>query len=452
MKLTRLASFFVIAVLSLPQIHSASAADADSAAERIFAHFDKNNDQTLNPTEFNELPATIRVWFRGKGLKGEQSLARADFLKFYPEMAADLRTGKTLPSKPPEDDGGPFAGADSETTTAPKTGSTSGSDSSLYVSGSEPEEIDTSGNSTRLDGDLNGDGQVSFAEWRKANPGQIADFHRQDANGDFVLSASELGVTSSRSDDDDDDDDRDSRRKPVEIVAYDKLTDDQKEKYAEIVKKDYFGVLDENKDGKLQEKEWEASSFISGKFRDKKIDLKEDMPFETFLTHYSEVIGTEGSLKWKEYVEKNPPPEDARKSDSDDDSKSDSKDDDDRDRDRDDDDRDGDEKPAAAKVSKAYQDRMKGFFTYMDRNKNGKLDPDEWGVSQRIKPAFQRAKVDISKPMDEKTFYVEYVKVFGNEGTNNGRKTTPPRTRGKTSGKRPGGFGGNRGGFGGRGR
>lgn len=79
---------------------------------------------------------------------------------------------------------------------------------------------------------------------------------------------------------------------------------------------------------------------------------------------------------------------------------------------------DGDANAAVLqKVSKVLLTRLKDYFTYMDRNKDGKLDPAEWNVSQRIKPAFEKANVDLSKPMSEKEFYVAYVKVFGAEGT-----------------------------------
>lgn len=82
--------------------------------------------------------------------------------------------------------------------------------------------------------------------------------------------------------------------------------------------------------------------------------------------------------------------------------------------------------PAASSgPSEEYLKQVRYYFYYMDGqgekyngdpnpagNKNGVLDPSEWNASKRIKPAFEKAGIDITKPMDEKTFIVHYGKIF----------------------------------------
>jgi EF hand len=95
--------------------------------------------------------------------------------------------------------------------------------------------------------------------------------------------------------------------------------------------------------------------------------------------------------------------------------------------------------------SEEYLKKVKFYFYYMDGqgekyggepykfgNKNGKLDPIEWNASKRIKPAFQKAGIDITKPMDEKTFIMHYSKVFPEV-----KKPAPPKIG---FGQRPGFF------------
>jgi len=94
--------------------------------------------------------------------------------------------------------------------------------------------------------------------------------------------------------------------------------------------------------------------------------------------------------------------------------------------------------------SKEFVDKVKYFFTYMDKNKNEKLDPEEWEISRKIKPAFERAKVDITKPMDQKTFVAHFLKIWPNESSweaaRSGSGSSNRRSSGGGSfGRRPGG-------------
>lgn len=71
--------------------------------------------------------------------------------------------------------------------------------------------------------------------------------------------------------------------------------------------------------------------------------------------------------------------------------------------------------PAASAVTPPPTDSLSAklaarYFKLMDSNKNGSVDPEEWEKSQRIKPMFEKAGIDISQPLSEDEFIAGYVK------------------------------------------
>lgn len=52
----------------------------------------------------------------------------------------------------------------------------------------------------------------------------------------------------------------------------------------------------------------------------------------------------------------------------------------------------------------------KGYFDRLDTNKNGSVDPDEWSVSKRLKPLFEKAGADLTKSLTLEEFTVSYRK------------------------------------------
>ena len=50
------------------------------------------------------------------------------------------------------------------------------------------------------------------------------------------------------------------------------------------------------------------------------------------------------------------------------------------------------------------------YFDYMDVNKNGSIEPGEWVKGRSVKPVFETAKIDISKPLTKDQFIDGYVK------------------------------------------
>lgn len=417
-------SLCVTTALCVLTASTARADDAGRLADRIFGYLDKNGDGQLDAGEFAKTPVTMREWLTKNRHNPNPTLKKADFTRVFGRMMADLRQ-----PKPDDPDRGTGAGANGGSST---TGGSSGS-ASLYASGQEPVEVErTDGPTSRLPseyqaGDANRDGQIDFAEWRKWKDGQLAKFRELDVNKDSILSPRELGaapiqVAKTQ---------KSSPRKPVEIVAYDKLSDDMKKKFGEVIKTAYFDYLDADKSGKLEPKEWGASERIRKAFSEAKVDLDKDMEPATFVAHYSKIVGTKDTRVWKDYLEKNPPP-DSSKSDGSktDGSKSDGSksaagksDDGDTSAKKDSsksspssksDDDDSYEKLSDAK-KKEYRDIVKTYFEYLDGggNKDGKLQEKEWDASSRIKPVFVNAKIDLKKEMSEADFISHYTKLVG---------------------------------------
>jgi len=56
--------------------------------------------------------------------------------------------------------------------------------------------------------------------------------------------------------------------------------------------------------------------------------------------------------------------------------------------------------------------RARYYFSLMDKNRDGSMTDDEWAQSRRIRPLFERAGIDISKPMSMQQFVENYVRVM----------------------------------------
>ena len=56
------------------------------------------------------------------------------------------------------------------------------------------------------------------------------------------------------------------------------------------------------------------------------------------------------------------------------------------------------------------------YFDRLDSNRDGSVAGDEWSQSRHIKPMFEQAKIDISKPMPKKQFVEAYLRASSNGG------------------------------------
>ncbi len=252
------------------------------------------------------MPASMQTWLIQKGVHPKPSLSKTDFLREFPQMMTDLR--KARPSQ--------------RTGSGETGGMNTNSAKPLLYSTKPPagEEIvitrlETGLPSDYQEADLDRDGQIDFFEWRKSKRPKL-EFQQRDLNGDSVLSAVELGggktvasKGSSTSGKTSTGPAPKTSTPGVDLtdVAYDKLPDGEKQEYVKILKT-YFTYLDTadgtgNKDGKLQEREWNASERIKPIFVNAKIDLKKDMTETQFVEHYTKLVGTKDPT-WVERVKK----------------------------------------------------------------------------------------------------------------------------------------------------
>ena len=56
------------------------------------------------------------------------------------------------------------------------------------------------------------------------------------------------------------------------------------------------------------------------------------------------------------------------------------------------------------------RDEAARYFGALDKNGDGRVNPDEWSVSRRLKPMFENAGADLDRDMDAQQFEAAYVK------------------------------------------
>jgi len=308
----------ILTIVLFVQMRAGSTAAEETAPlpDRIFAYLDRNGDGVIDAEERTQIPVTMRRWLMREENGVLFPLKKAGFVRVFPTMMTELR--KPKPVSPPTSAGN---------NAAPP----------LYASGTSPRVVETGRpRSSRVptayrDGDANGDGQIDFAEWRTWRPDELARFRQLDRNEDAILSPRELGAPPSTGDV--------AGRKRTSSSAgssnrstgssqrsgnpgeqtgvsasFAKLSDDQKRKYREIIES-YFEYLDEddegNKDGKLQESDWEASQRIKPIFAGAGIDLSREMTQREFVGHYLRLVPPEEDPTWKRR-QKNPRDDDSR--------------------------------------------------------------------------------------------------------------------------------------------
>ena len=59
--------------------------------------------------------------------------------------------------------------------------------------------------------------------------------------------------------------------------------------------------------------------------------------------------------------------------------------------------------------------QARSMFRLMDRDRSGNITAEEWERSRRIKPMFESAGIDLSKPMTVDVFVGQYVQLSGND-------------------------------------
>lgn len=290
-----LATLFVVAALSSPAslagaAQPASGNPAPAIGQRIFSFADRNGDKSLDAQEFGNLSASMQKWLVQHGFDAGKSLTQAQFLQIADRMMAELRRGRVR--------AGVAAPAAIQPTSSQTTGSSKATAAKTNGAGTSTSPVATpvvieqtvSPATAALPAefqpvDTDGDGQISFYEWRQQKRNEMPRFYQLDQNKDQVLSLAELTTVA-----------------PATAAS----------------------------------------------------------PGATGAAPTASTTSTT---------------------------------------------------PTATATGGPSPQRLKDIkyiIGALDKNKNGLVDPDEWAISRRIKPAFEKAKVDISKPMNEATFIVNY--------------------------------------------
>ena len=138
-------------------------------------------------------------------------------------------------------------------------------------------------------GDLDGDGQIAFYEWKQWKRGDLAGFQALDHNQDGFLEPAELvkgpsstmlataavipggGATVMQT-------------QPVSVTTPAGNSDELR-----TVAEARFKLMDQNGDGSLSPEEWSKSTKMKPKFEAAGIDLGSPMPKEAFVAHFVRV-------------------------------------------------------------------------------------------------------------------------------------------------------------------
>lgn len=67
--------------------------------------------------------------------------------------------------------------------------------------------------------------------------------------------------------------------------------------------------------------------------------------------------------------------------------------------------------PGSVDMSSPEAIRGRNMFRLLDKDRSGNISTEEWQASSRLKPMFENAGVDLSKPMDQDAFITQYVKI-----------------------------------------
>ena len=70
----------------------------------------------------------------------------------------------------------------------------------------------------------------------------------------------------------------------------------------------------------------------------------------------------------------------------------------------------GKDSSAASAASSASGKLALRYFPLLDRDKSGKIEGKEWDRSKRLRPMFEKAGADLSKPMSKDEFVAMYIK------------------------------------------
>lgn len=318
----------------------------EERSSRFISFIDRNNNGVLEPTEFDRLPGRLRESLEGAGLDTSRSMSRQEFERFMPQLMEKMRSRREEGTGA-EGRKRPMVFRVSPTSISGSTGSTG----NVIVSGEDQKAIQvtygtiqpgkggrgvtsTSGKSsssskkengkpTRTTVDLNQeftphdldqDGQIGLYEWRKNNPGKLADFFVMDLNGDGFLTPREIqlskagktqrsaasfmfalnhgqpdkpdeNVAKTEASSKSSSSSPSTTKKNVPTATTNKTTSSSTDPVSNQAKY-FFKLLDRNKDNNISAEEWKKSRSMRRMFEGANIDLTQSMTQTQFVEHY----------------------------------------------------------------------------------------------------------------------------------------------------------------------